>query len=196
MSTTSQPQPTDKTSTLNKTSFIKHANSRQLSVIMSEQQLVTEAPSRQATAVTAQHTQKDSDTTTKEKSSNISVVAASPSQCSNLSQRSVSHNQHRSNLGQSRTGTRIDWYRLGEEQPSDSRSTISKWEWFGYGGGPRIKMEFNDQMLGVSPGFGCIFVGANCVSMVNEIPSSFKVCYFRNYSFFHMCLYSLCNNNS
>ena len=176
MSVSSQTHTTDKNLSMNKASFLKDTSSRQLSVIMSEQHLLTDTASRQGTAHASQGTQNDTEpVAVKEKQSG--VAAASPSQCSNVSQHSVSRTQHRLNPVQSRTATRIDWYKLGEERPEGSRSSVSKSEWLGYGGGPKIKVEFLDKVFQVSPGFGCVFVGTKCVSMVDEIPKAFKVRY-------------------
>ena len=36
-------------------------------------------------------------------------------------------------------------------------------------------MEIFDELLQISPGFGCVFVGTSCISTVKEIPESFKV---------------------
>ena len=177
MSTVAQPHSDDKAG---KTSSLKNATSRQLSVIISEQQLLTESPSsRQPTAMAPRAAHKDDlDHTRREKPpTNISSVGASPSQCSNLSQHSLGRNQQHLTATTSRTTTRIDWYKLGEEQPNESRSTLSKTDqWYGYGGGPRVSIELSNQLFQASPGFGCMFVSSSCITTVKEIPESFKVC--------------------
>ena len=169
--------PADKTTPLNKSNLLKHTTSRHLSVIISEQQLLTEAASRQGTA--------------SNKNTNSDNLAYHPevpdvqalNQSPNFSQLSLSRTQHRPAATStqpptsSQPTTRIDWYRLGEEsQLSDSRSSLSKPEWFGYGGGPRVNVEFFNQSLQASPGFGCVFVGQSCISTLKEISESFKVC--------------------
>ena len=147
---------------------------------MSEQQLVTEAASRKSTEAT-QISQTD---TSKKNPCRVSGVPdVSTSHSPSLSQHSLVHNQPRPTAVSSRAATRIDWYKLGEEQPDESRSTLSKTEWFGYGGGPRVTMEFLDQTFQVNPSFGCIFVGTSCVSQVKEIPQPFKVCQILSLSY-------------
>ena len=157
---------------------------------MSEHQLLSESESRQGTASSRQGTaQKDAGApATKEAPTiiNSEVRDVPPNQSPGFpSQPSLSRTQHRHTAAStghpptssSQPATRIDWYRLCEDQqqPSDSQSSISKPEWFGYGGGPRINVEIFEKVLQVSPGFGCAFVGTNCISTVKEIPESFKV---------------------
>ena len=190
--------PLDKTTTPapNKSNLLKHSTTRALSVIISEQQLLPEAGSREGTASRQGTAQQQKDTTTptaKEPTHNSEARDNIPSSRSpSASQHSLSRTQHHRHTAAS-TGhplpaassssqptTRIDWYRLCEgqqQQPSDSQSSISKQppEWFGYGGGPRIDVEIFDKLLQVSPGFGCVFVGTSCISTVREIPESFKV---------------------
>ena len=170
----------DEKSTLQgKTSSLKNTTNRQLSVIISEQQLRTESPEfRSGKATASRGTHRDTVAQSKrEKLPDVSKMAASSSQCSTLSQHSLTRHQPHLTATTSRTTTRIDWYKLNEEQSRESRSTLSKTDqWFGYGGGPRISIEVLDQSFQVSPGFGCLFVGTSCVAMMKEIPESFKVC--------------------
>ena len=181
--------PSDKTTPLNKSTLLKRTTTRALSVIMSEQQLLPEAGSRQDTASRQGTAEKDTPlaTCTKEATSSSEVRDIPLSHSPSTSQHSLSRTQHRHTAAStshppptssSQPATRIDWYRLCEgrqQQPSDSQSSISKPEWFGYGGGPRISVEIFDKLFQVSPGFGCVFVGTSCISTVKEIPESFKV---------------------
>lgn len=66
----------------------------------------------------------------------------------------------------SRATTRIDWYKMAEEEET---------EWFGYGGTPKEEFEFNGEMLRASPAFGCVLISPANIQSVPEIPQQLKV---------------------
>ena len=86
----------------------------------------------------------------------------SPSQHSNV-QRSISGRT-------SRATTRIDWYKI-----ADGDDPINQ-EWFGYGGGPKVELEFNGDLFRVNPAFGCCLIDMACIDEMVEVPDQLKVC--------------------
>lgn len=75
----------------------------------------------------------------------------------------------------SRATTRIDWYNMTEGNDSNIQ------EWFGYGGGPKVELQFNGDLLRVSPAFGCCLTNKLCISKSMEVPEQLKVFLYLHY---------------
>lgn len=47
--------------------------------------------------------------------------------------------------------------------------------WFGYGGVPKEELEFNGDLLKVSPAFGCVLITPESLQTNSDIPQQLKV---------------------
>ena len=65
----------------------------------------------------------------------------------------------------SRNLTRMDWYQqLEEAKPTD----LALYQWLGYGGGTRRRVEIDDAIFMFSPSFGCVLAGNTTIAVLPE----------------------------
>lgn len=107
--------------------------------------------------------------------SSVHLMASSIKGVSPFPSRQIDSPSQHSNIQRSLSGrtshatTRIDWYKI-----ADGEDPVNQ-EWLGYGGGPKVELEFNGDLFRVNPAFGCCLIDMACIDKITEMPDQLKV---------------------